>query len=300
VLRSDANGWTVSAHRLLQLFLEEDGRVLGGPEMLVRGRSQADAQGLVVPLPQRAVAVLRSENLSLRIRRVRGVARVGGEQNDWKGVAVATVAALLMMVGMKLWSAAVPPQRTNGEAVLIRPRPLIVRAATPKPNSAPVEEHKAQAQGRNDPGKAVARHMGQEGEAGSRTAPRRNTRAQRTTDDKALVAQTGLLKALGGGKGENLFGVALEKGTVDAMGHLTGPRVADARGEGGMGLKSLGGRGGGEDFCTFPLIFTPRGERCCWLCSSRTTLSTCRSRARWAGLAALSRSVSTTRSKSRR
>jgi pSer/pThr/pTyr-binding forkhead associated (FHA) protein len=247
VLRSDANGWTVSAPRPLQLFLEEDGRVLGGPELLVRGRSQADAQGLVVPLPQRAVAVLRSENLALRIRRVRGVARVGGEQNDWKGVLVAAVAAVLMMLGMKIWTATVPPQRTTGEAVLIRPRPLIVRAATPKPNNAPpIEEHKAQAQGR-DPGKAVARHLGQEGEAGSRTAPRRNTRAQRTTDDKALVAQTGLLKALGGGKGENLFGVALEKGTVDAMGHLTGPRVADARGEGGMGLKSLGGRGGGGD-----------------------------------------------------
>ena len=67
-------------------------------------------------------------------------------------------------------------------------------------------------------------------------------------DDKALVAQTGLLKALGGGKGANdVFGVALEKGTRDAMGHLIGPRVADARGDGGMGLKSLGGRGGGGD-----------------------------------------------------
>lgn len=248
VLTSDVNGWTVAAPRPLQLFLEEDGRVQGGPELLVRGRSQADAQGLVVPLPQLAVAVLRSGNLSLRIRRVRGVARVGGEQTDWKGVLVASVAAVLMMVGMKFWSATVPPQRTTGEAELIRPRPLTVRAAMPKPNSAPpVEEHKAQAQGRRDPGKAVARHSGEEGQAGSKTAPRRDARAQRKTDDKALVAQSGLLKTLGGGKGENLFGVALEKGTVDAMGHLTGPRVADARGDAGMGLKSLGGRGGGGD-----------------------------------------------------
>ena len=247
VLRSDVNGWTVAAPRPLQLFLEEDGRVQGGPELLVRGRSQADAQGLVVPLPQLAVAVLRSGNLSLRIRRVRGVARVGGEQTDWKGVLVASVAAVMMMVGMKFWSGTVPAQHTTGEAELIRPRPLIVRA-TPKPNTAPpVEEHKVQAQGRRDPGKAVARHSGEEGQAGSKTAPRRDARAQRKTDDKALVAQSGLLKALGGGKGENLFGVALEKGTVDAMGHLTGPRVADARGEGGMGLKSLGGRGGGGD-----------------------------------------------------
>src|SRR5438067_13207031 len=66
-------------------------------------------------------------------------------------------------------------------------------------------------------------------------------------DDRALIADTGLLKALGDGKGNPVFGVALEKGAVDAMGHLTGPRVADARGDGGMGLKSLGGRGGGGD-----------------------------------------------------
>src|SRR5205823_3834617 len=168
VLRSDVNGWTVAAPRPLQLFLQEDGRVLGGPELLVRGRSQADAHGLVVPLPQRSVALLTSGNLSLRVRR--------------------------------------------------------------------------------DPGKAVARHLGDEGQAGSKLAPRRNARAERKMDDRAIVAQTGLLKALGGGKGpSDVFGAALEKGTVDAMGHLNGPRVADARGDGGLGLKSLGGRGGGGD-----------------------------------------------------
>ena len=247
VLRSDVNGWTVAAPRPLQLFLEEDGRVLGGPELLVRGRSQADARGLVVPLPQQAVAVLRSGNLSLRVRRVRGVARVGGEQADWKGVLVASIAAILMMFGMKFWSSTVPPVTTAGDAELIKPRLLVVRAV-PKPQAA-TEQKKAQLnQGRNDPGKAVARHQGLEGQAGSRTAPRRDARAERKMDDRALVAQTGLLKALGGGKGANdVFGVALEKGTRDAMGHLTGPRVADAHGDGGMGLKSLGGHGGGGD-----------------------------------------------------
>ena len=45
---------TVVAPRPLQLFLEDEGKVLGGPELLVRGRSQADAHGLVVPLPQRS------------------------------------------------------------------------------------------------------------------------------------------------------------------------------------------------------------------------------------------------------
>ena len=246
VLRSDVNGWTVAAPRPLQLFLEEEGRVLGGPELLVRGRSQADAHGLVVPLPQQAVAVLVSGNLSLRLRRVQSVARVGAEQADWKGVLAASVAAVLMIAGMKLWSAAVPTQVANGEPVAIHPRPLIVRAGAPR--STPPVEIKSQAQARRDPGLAVARHQGDEGQAGSKNAPRRNARAQRKMDDRALVAQSGLLKALGGGKGQNdLFGIALEKGTVDAMGHLTGPRVADARGDSGMGLKSLGGRGGGGD-----------------------------------------------------
>jgi len=250
VLKSDVNGWTVTAPRPLQLLLEEEGRVLGGPELLVRGRSQADAHGLVVPLPQRSVAVLSNGSLALRIRRVSGAARVGGEQTDWKGVLVASIAAILMICGMKYWSATVPPPKmAAGEPELIKPRPLVVRAAPPQPNKAPVlDAQKSANQARRDPGKAVARHMGQEGEAGSKTAPRRDARAERKMDDRALVAQTGLLKALGGGNGKSdVFGVALEKGTRDAMGHLTGPKVGEAHGDGGMGLKSLGGRGGGGD-----------------------------------------------------
>src|SRR5438132_13014219 len=67
-------------------------------------------------------------------------------------------------------------------------------------------------------------------------------------DDRGLIAEIGLLKALGGGSGKSdVFGVALEKGTRDAMGHLSGPKVGEAQGDGGMGLKSLGGTGGGGD-----------------------------------------------------
>jgi hypothetical protein len=250
VLKSDVNGWTVAAPRPIQLFLEEEGRVLGGPELLVRGRSQADAHGLIVPLPQRSVAMLSSGSLALRIRRVRGAARVGGEQTDWKGVLVASIAAILMVTGMRFWSATVPPPKMSaGDPELIKPRPLVVRAAPPKPNNAPVlDAQKVQTQARRDPGRAVARHQGQEGEAGSKTAPRRDARAERKMDDRALIAEIGLLKALGGGSGKSdVFGVALEKGTRDAMGHLTGPRIGDAHGDGGLGLKSLGGRGGGGD-----------------------------------------------------
>jgi len=176
---------------------------------------------------------------------------VGGEQKqtDWKGVLVASIAAILMITGMKFWSAVVPPPKmAAGEPELIKPRPLVVRAAPPKRDDTRVLDAQKVNQARRDPGKAVARHMGQEGEAGSKTAPRRDARAERKMDDRALVAQTGLLKALGGGNGKSdVFGIALEKGTRDAMGHLTGPKVGEARGEAGMGLKSLGGRGGGGD-----------------------------------------------------
>src|SRR5438067_13795323 len=154
-----------------------------------------------------------------------------------------------MVTGMKFWSATVPAAKLSaGEPELIKPRPLVVRTAPPRPNDAPVLDGQKVNQARRDPGKAVARHMGQEGEAGNKTAPRRDARAERKMDDGALIAQTGLLKALGGGNGKSdVFGVALEKGTRDAMGHLTGPDVGEAHGDGGLGLKSLGGTGGGGD-----------------------------------------------------
>ena len=248
ILRSDVNGWTIAAPRPLALSLEENGKVQAGPELLVRGRSQADAHGLVAPLSSRSVAVLSAGAMSLRVRRVQSANRAGAEPTDYKGVLVASVAAMLMMVGMKVWSKNVAPPRASGEAEVIRPRPMVVRSVV-KPDPIAVKEKSTQKnEGRSDPGKAVARHLGEEGQAGSKTAPRRDARAERKVDDKALVANAGLLKALGGGKGANqVFGVALEKGTKDAMGHLTGPRVGDAHGDGGMGLKSLGGRGGGGD-----------------------------------------------------
>ena len=248
VVRCDASGWTVCAPRPLSLTLIEDGKALGGPELLVRGRSQADARGLVLPLPQKGVAMLGSGTLALRIRRVPTAARVAAEPTDWRGILGASVAALLLIVGMKVLAGNVPPPKVNGDPEFIRPRPLIVRTSPKKPDPMALPQQTSKAQGRKDPGKAVARHSGQEGGAGSKTAPRRDTRAERARDERAIVANTGLLKALGMGKGaSDVFGVALEKGTRDAMGHLTGPKVAEARGDGAMGLKSLGGTGGGGD-----------------------------------------------------
>jgi len=248
VVRCDASGWTVCAPRPLALTLIEEGRALGGAELLVRGRSQADAHGLLLPLPQKGVAVLGSASLALRIRRVPTAARVAAEPTDWRGILGASVAALLLIVGMKVLAGNVPAPKVNGEPEVIRPRPLVVRTSPKKPDPMALPQQTSKAQGRKDPGKAVARHSGQEGQAGSKTAPRRDGRAERARDERAIVANTGLLKALGMGKGaSDVFGVALEKGTRDAMGHLTGPKVGEARGDGGMGLKSLGGTGGGGD-----------------------------------------------------
>jgi hypothetical protein len=248
VIRCDASGWMVSAPRPLMLTLIEDGRSLGGPELLVRGRSQADAQGLVLPLPQKGIAVLGSGTLALRIRRVPTAARVAPEPTDWRGMLGASVAALLLIVGMKVLAGNVPAPKVGGDPEVIRPRPLIVRTSPKKPDPMALPQQASKAQGRKDPGQAVARHTGQEGEAGNKTAPRRDARAERQRDQRAIIANTGLLKALGMGKGaSDVFGVALEQGARDAMGHLTGPRVAEARGDGGTGLKSLGGTGGGGD-----------------------------------------------------
>ncbi len=248
VVRCDASGWTVCAPRPLSLTLIEEGRSLGGPELLVRGRSQADTHGLILPLPQKGVAVLGSGSLSLRVRRVQTAARVAAEPTDWRGILGASVAALLLIAGMKVLAGSVPASKVSGEPEVIRPRPMVVRASPKKPDPMALPQQASKAQGRKDPGKAVVRHSGQEGEAGSKSAPRREARAERARDERAIVANTGLLKALGMGKGaSDVFGVALEKGTRDAMGHLTGPKAGEARGGGGMGLKSLGGTGGGGD-----------------------------------------------------
>jgi len=243
VVRSDATGWMICAPRPLSLALTENGKTTLGPELLVRGRSQADAQGLLLPLPAKGVALLGSGQLSLRVRRVPTPPQVSAEPTDWKGLL-----ALVLVVAMKMLSQGVPPPRMGAEAEVIRPRPLIVRTTPKRADPLAPADRAQKAEARRDPGQAVARHQGQEGQAGSKTSPRRDARAERSRDERSIVASSGLLKALGAGTGaSDVFGVALEKGVKDAMGHLTGPRAGEAHGDGGMGLKSLGGHGGGGD-----------------------------------------------------
>ena len=249
VVRSDPDGWKLCAPRPLALSLVENGTSIGGAELLVRGRGYPAQEGLVLPLPSDAVGIIAAGAVQLRVRRVKLAARAPKEPQDWKGVLAASIAAVLFFGLMRVLSHAIPlPVRPAPMPEVIRPRPMVVRAAVKPVDPATPHELHAKSQGRRDPGKAVARHSGLEGEAGSPSAPRRSTRAERRADERAIVATAGLLKALGSGKGPNdLFGVALARGTRDALGHLTGPRVADARGNGGMGLRSLGGTGGGGD-----------------------------------------------------
>jgi hypothetical protein len=249
VVRSDPDGWKLCAPRPLSLSLVENGTSVGGAELLVRGRGYPAHEGLILPLPSDAVGIIAAGAVQLRVRRVKLAARAPKEPQDWKGVLAASIAAVLFVGLMRVLSHAIPvPERPAPMPEVIRPRPRVVRAAVKPVDPATPHELHAKSQGRRDPGKAVARHSGLEGEAGSPNAPRRRTRAERKADERAIVATAGLLKALGSGTGPNdLFGVALARGTRDALGHLTGPRVADARGNGGMGLRSLGGTGGGGD-----------------------------------------------------
>jgi FHA domain len=248
VVRFDAGGWVLCAPRPLSLTLIENGATIGGSELLSRGRGQADAHGIRLPLPSDATGVVGAGAVQLRVRRVALATRAPKEPSDWKGVLAASIAAIFFVGLMRVLSHAIPmPPHVVAMPEVIRPRPMVVRAAVKPVDPATPHELYAKAQGRRDPGIAVARHSGLEGQAGSPSGPRRNARAQRRTDERALVANTGLLKALGGKGQSDLFGVALERGTRDALGHLTGPRVADARGDGGMGLRSLGGTGGGGD-----------------------------------------------------
>jgi hypothetical protein len=248
VVRCEAGGWVLCAPRPLSLKLIENGATIGGSELLARGRGQANAHGLTLPLPSYATGVIGSGSVQLRVRRVPLATRAPKEPSDWKGVLAASIAAVLFVGLMRVLSHAIPmPPHAVAMPEVIRPRPMVVRAAVKPVDPATPHELRVKAQGRSDPGRAVARHSGLEGQAGSPSAPRRNARAERKSDQRALVANAGLLKALGGKGQSDLFGVALERGTRDALGHLTGPRVADARGNGGMGLRSLGGTGGGGD-----------------------------------------------------
>jgi hypothetical protein len=245
VVTSDAAGWQLRAPPPMALSLVRRGTVSSGAELLARGQGRMEGDGLVVPLSSDACGVLRAGSLSLRVRVMPSHPAIGREREELKGTLITSAVAFALLLALGLMHRYLPAPR-----VVLPPAPApreyFVKTATPKKEPPPPEKQRAQ--GRKDPGQAFARHQGKEGMAGSTTAPRRNLRAEKKRDDAAIVARSGLLKALRSGtNSDTAFGTALGTGTRDALGHLDGPRVGDARGDGGAGLRSLGGTGGGGD-----------------------------------------------------
>ncbi len=124
-------------------------------------------------------------------------------------------------------------------------------AEQPKPN--PYLE-KLQKDLKKDPGEMAERHKGEEGQMGKKDAPKTNGRsAPRAIDPNAkeLVKNSGLLRALGRGKGaaglSTVFGEGGLGGDLKgAVGNMFGPVVGDSYGVGGLGLKGTGTGGGGS------------------------------------------------------
>jgi hypothetical protein len=106
---------------------------------------------------------------------------------------------------------------------------------------------------KEQPGEMAERHRGDEGQMGKRDAPKTNGRsAPRAIDPNAkeLVKNSGLLAALGKGKGASGLSTVFGQGGLGgdlkgAIGNMFGPVVGDSQGVGGLGLKGTGTGGGG-------------------------------------------------------
>ena len=108
---------------------------------------------------------------------------------------------------------------------------------------------------KQQPGEMAERHKGGEGQMGKKDASRTNGRsAPRAIDPNAkeLVKNSGLLAALGKGRGaagglSTVFGQGGLGGDLKgAVGNMFGPVVGDSYGVGGLGLKGSGTGGGGQ------------------------------------------------------
>jgi len=107
---------------------------------------------------------------------------------------------------------------------------------------------------REQPGEMAEKHKGDEGQMGKKDAPKTNGRSAPKAIDpnaKELVKNSGLLAALGKGKGagglSTVFGVGGLGGDLKgAIGNMYGPVVGDSHGVGGLGLKGIGPGGGGQ------------------------------------------------------
>jgi len=106
---------------------------------------------------------------------------------------------------------------------------------------------------KEQPGEMAERHKGDEGQMGKKDAPKTNGRSAPKAIDpnaKELVKNSGLLAALGKGRGTGGLSTVFGQGGLGgdlkgAIGNMYGPVVGDSRGVGGLGLKGSGTGGGG-------------------------------------------------------
>jgi FHA domain-containing protein len=106
---------------------------------------------------------------------------------------------------------------------------------------------------KEQPGEMAERHKGDEGQMGKKDAPKTNGRSAPKAIDpnaKELVKNSGLLAALGKGRGTGGLSTVFGQGGLGgdlkgAIGNMYGPVVGDSRGVGGLGLKGTGTGGGG-------------------------------------------------------
>jgi hypothetical protein len=123
--------------------------------------------------------------------------------------------------------------------------------ARPKPDRY-LEKLKADLK-KERPGEMAERHRRDEGQMGRKDSPRTNGRsAPRAIDPNAkeLVKNSGLLAAIGKGKGMGGLSTVFGQGGLGgdlkgAIGNMFGPAVGDSYGVGGLGLKGTGAGGGG-------------------------------------------------------
>jgi hypothetical protein len=137
----------------------------------------------------------------------------------------------------------------TGQAKMVK---FVMKAPEEQPKNPYLEKLKKDIS--KEPGEMAEKHKNAEGQMGKKDAPKTNGRsAPRAIDPNAkeLVKNSGLLAALGKGKGQGGLSTVFGQGGLGgdlkgAIGNMFGPVVGDSQGMGGLGLKGTGTGGGGS------------------------------------------------------
>lgn len=234
-LDSPLRAVTPDGHPLLSAAVRED-----GPKP---GRTFAALKAWA-PLPERVR--LETGALSIELERLE-LAKLPPttrppwwvERDGYRSIIAAMVAVCAIAILRLPWE---PPFDPGMDLVGMQERMAQFRPP-PKPPEPPKFEQLTRAEGEEKEGGAE-RSRDEEGVAGRRDVPERNARRGGPASDREVVQQHALLQALESGTAaELLSGGAL--GAASSLGHLDGPRVGDAAGTLGLGLRGNARGGGG-------------------------------------------------------